>query len=246
MELIYVCCPGILHVLKFLIFFSNILALPGIWRKYKKSILFAATVIFSMLMNLLRLPVLGKAVLYAAFIFGIMIFLYEGSKKKLAAGCLWSICTVGILDEIAKVAVNMLFWSVRIDTRDAELAARFVRDLVTLSILLFVGTQMQKRHGKDVQHLSVPFFLGFSLLCTADLVLLVPLGEFASDHEFRQGGVFQFIFLFVAFGTLLQIAMVMLLALSKNVYQEKERIAAKYLEEQKKHYEYLQKREAGD
>ena len=94
--------------------------------------------------------------------------------------------------------------------------------------------------------MGIGYYIGFTILSIADLGILVYLSDFTINKVVvEQKVLFHLVFLCVSIGMLLQMAMVIFLAVSRNLYRENQQLASKYLNDQKKHYEYLETRERG-
>lgn len=82
------------------------------------------------------------------------------------------------------------------------------------------------------------YYILFSLLGLSNQVVLSMLYE---DVQYEDG--YSIPFLVVSIGVLIQMAMVLLLAVSNNTWKERQELNRKYLDSQEKHYMYLQKKE---
>lgn len=142
------------------------------------------------------------------------------------------------ISNVIVVTVNTIF------ANDIDLLDRVFKQMLTVGFLLVIGTRLGKKHRNGIKDIAVGYYLGFTVLSYADLAILVYLSTFAIDKvKDSQKMTFELVFLFVSVGMLIQMAMVIFLAVSRNVYRENEQLASQYLNEQKKYYEYLETRE---
>ena len=95
----------------------------------------------------------------------------------------------------------------------------------------------------SVKKLSV-YFIFFFFLTIADTLVIIFLNEYVFKQVNANNKVIAYIcFVFIAIGMLVQIGMFFLLAVSKNAYKQMNVMNVKFLQEQSKHYLYLEARE---
>ena len=231
----------ILNITKFWIVGELFLLLPRKIGKFRKMIVSVATILLSMLLFFCAFNLTVKLILYLLFVFGIYVFLYEEKKGKLLAISLWSSLVVSIVDEISYVIAMSIFTVLSLHSNYLE---QIFIQILTLSFFLITGVLLRKKHTTGIRNIGIGYYIAFTILSCADLGVLIYLGDFTINKVVvGQKMVFQLIFLVVAFGILFQMAMVIFLIVSRNVYQEKEQLTSRYLNEQQKHYEYLEMRE---
>lgn len=231
-----------LYITKFFIFCDYFLVLPKKSGRYRIMPVCIMTVIMSIICYAMASMATLVLVLYLGFIFLFYVFLYEGKWGKLFLISLWSNFTIVIQDRISAVIVNTILTILA--TTNVIYLDRFFTQLLSLGFLFVTGMLLRKKHKSGIKDIGIGYFLGFTILSCADFAILVYLGDFAINQaEVKRRMLFEFIFLLVSIGMLFQMAMVIFLVVSRNVYHEKEQLASKYLNEQKKYYEYLEMRE---
>jgi len=231
----------VLQITKFYILCDYFLMLSKKGGVYRKGIVYMATVVISIAFSVLISNPTVILITYLVFVFLIYIFEYDETKGKLFMISIWSNLIICILDQISNVivvTVNTIF------ANDIDLLDRVFKQMLTVGFLLVIGTRLGKKHRNGIKDIAVGYYLGFTVLSFADLAILVYLSTFAIDKvKDSQKMTFELVFLFVSVGMLIQMAMVIFLAVSRNVYRENEQLASQYLNEQKKYYEYLETRE---
>ena len=95
-----------------------------------------------------------------------------------------------------------------------------------------------------VENISKGYFIFFFFLTIADTLVIIFLNEYVFKQVNANNKVIAYIcFVFIAIGMLVQIGMFFLLAVSKNAYKQMNVMNVKFLQEQSKHYLYLEARE---
>lgn len=241
MDIVINIILDVLHITKFFIIGDLFLVLPRKNNRIGKKIVYIATVMLSIFFVLGASNISVKGSIYLLFIFWVYVFWYEEKKGKLLAVSLWSSLIVGIIDRISAVITTTVLAIASITS--AYLEKSFVQFL-TLAFFLITGALLRKKHVTGIRNIGIGYYIGFTILSCADFIVLGYLGDFAINKVVvgRQL-VFELIFLVVCFGILFQMAMVIFLVVSRNVFREKEQLASQYLNEQQKHYEYLEMRE---
>lgn len=241
MEVLINIVLDVLHITKFLIIGDLFLILTWKIGKLRKRIVYAVTILLSVFLSLSPLNPVVEGILYLLFVFLVYVIGYEERKGKLLVISLWTSFLVSIVDDISDVVAVSSLAVLSIHSRYLRL---LLIQLFTLLFLGITGVLLRKKHMTGIRNIGIGYYIGFTILSLADLAVLIYLGDFAMDKVVVDQKIFfQLIFLVVAFGILFQMAMVIFLIVSRNVYQEKEQLSSKYLNEQQKHYEYLELRE---
>lgn len=229
----------ILHITKFIIICDLFLVLTK--KSNKIVMLYIATMVMSIIFSVFILDSTVTIMLYLAFIFCVYVFRYKGNYGKLFLASLWTNVFIAILDNVVKVIINTIFILFTITSTYLQ---RLFMSLLTLGFLFITGTLLRKKHRTGIKNIGIWYYIGFTILSCADFVILIFLNEFAINKLIlEQRTKFQIVFLIVSIGMLFQMAMVIFLVVSRNVYRENQQLASKYLNDQKKHYEYLETRE---
>lgn len=188
--------------------------------------------------------VMGDLLLWYFFLMVVAVYMifYEGEKKKLFFMGMWSVWLVLMTVQILCVIVTTVCVIMALPGNN-HLQAFFAEGL-TMVCFLIIGVFMRKRYKKGIKDLGIGYYIGYAVLAFGNFVVVGYLGQFVMDEaRVRKRSFFAFIFLIVAIGILIQMAMVLFLMLSKKVHKENEKLAAKYLNEQKNYYEYLEERD---
>ena len=170
-----------------------------------------------------------------------MIF-YEGEKKKLVFMGMWSVWLILMVAQILCVIVKIVCAIMAIPRN--RYLQNFFAEVLTMVCFLIMGVFMRKRYKKGIKDFGIGYYIGYAVLALGNFVTVGYLGEFViGEVHVRKRLLFAFIFMVVVIGILIQMAMVLFLILSKKVHKENEKLAAKYLNEQKNYYEYLEERD---
>ena len=86
--------------------------------------------------------------------------------------------------------------------------------------------------------------VAFTILTIIDALIVLVIARVTIDEEQRfYKVVYVTAFVWVIIGLFLQIGAIILILMQRNIYKETQQLTQRYLEEQKGHYEYLEKRE---
>lgn len=231
----------LLHIQKFAIICNFFLALNKKKRAYSKEIVFIVTMLVSFFGQVFFVNAIERTLIYIIFLFELYCYLYEEKKKKLFLLSIWSEFLVAFLDEISKVIVLTICTILKLKN---SIFGGVGIQIITLLVLLTIGCGIRNKYKTGIKDMGIGYYIGITILFFGDTVILVYLSDYAIDKIKADNKVlYQLAFLMVSFGILAQIAMVIFLAVSRNVYRENEQLASQYLNEQKKYYEYLETRE---
>lgn len=190
---------------------------------------------------LVKMEICNPIIPYSVYIIIVSVVLYEKIDFKILMLGLWSTCVIGLLDEAIRVTDTKLFPILATN----DVYERYTTTFITLLFLFILSTLLKRKVNGKIEKISIPYFIFFLVLTFVDTLIITFLSQFV----FKQVNVTNKIIVYFAFGgtvigMFIQIGLVMLLAVSRNVYKEKEALSNKYLSEQNEHYAYLEKRES--
>lgn len=111
-------------------------------------------------------------------------------------------------------------------------------------IFIIVWILSKKQLLRYLRLVGFKYLLFFcSVLCVNSFVIIANGHQLIDTIKIRRQWVLINSYFILVLGMFIQIGLMIALLISRNVYREKEYLAAKYLEEQKLHYEYLENRE---
>ena len=166
---------------------------------------------------------------------------YKEKVSKLLVMALWGLLALSMLDTMVNVLIKILLELLDIN------GERFTFPciaLVSLILVCIVGKAYKKNATAGMNSIGIINLFWFTFLMFVDTAVITAvehtnLGLFLE----RQRNVYLLAVAFVIIGIFIQLAAVILLFTQRNVYKEKKQLTEKYLNEQKNHYEYLEKRE---
>lgn len=178
------------------------------------------------------------------YIFALVLFLcmlYRENLQRTVVTVLWMTWVLSMLDTMVGVLVKIL-----INLLGLTGVAYINISVATISFILVyvVGSVYKKNATAGMNTIGIVNLFWFTCLMLADtaVVTVVEYTNLALVLE-KQRNVYLLAVAFVIIGIFIQLAAVILLFTQRNVYKEKKQLTEKYLNEQKNHYEYLEKRE---
>lgn len=117
----------------------------------------------------------------------------------------------------------------------------FLAYIVTFVIIIVVAKKQLFRYLKLM---DLKYWLFFCVLLFVNSFVISANGYYLVENiKLKRKWILVNSYFILVIGMFIQIGLMIALIISRNVYREKEYLAAKYLEEQKLHYEYLENRE---
>ena len=179
---------------------------------------------------------------YFLFILYEIYVLYERRNIKIVLLGFWSIFMIGFLDEISNVIITRTLFLLRLNFN--TIAIELMYNMVSLLFLIILMLLCRDKVRGRVENTSKGYFIFFFFLTIADTLVIIFLNEYVFKQVNANNKVIAYIcFVFIAIGMLVQIGMFFLLAVSKNAYKQMNVMNVKFLQEQSKHYLYLEARE---
>lgn len=167
--------------------------------------------------------------------------LYLEKLKNITIAVLWIIMSLTMID-----AMISILYDISIDLLAIN-GGSFKNLGVSLISLLFVyvmGKNYRKNIAAGMNTIGRGNLFWFTCLLVADTVVITIIEYVKADLELEKfRAVYLIAVIFIIIGVFIQLAAVILLFMQRNVYKEKKQLTEKYLNDQKNHYEYLEKRE---
>lgn len=231
----------ILHIVGILIVCRCYLKLEEkIEDEYRYIKIFIVSIVSALIINAIENKTVAL-IMYLLCIEIIVQICYFGDYKKLFVCAIWVSFIVEIIDELSFLAINTICVVAKYYNIILE---ELIAVLLSMIIIYLVSILLARITYEGVKNVSLRYLILFTLILFSDLMMLllmvnVTLEEIAYKNEV----MYIIAYIFAVIGTFIQLAAVILLLVSRNIHKEKQRIVEQYLEEQVKHYEYLNEKE---
>ena len=167
--------------------------------------------------------------------------IYREKIVKMIVSTVWITLILTILDSMSsvlfKISTNLVGWNFdRI----------YNVGVVTISLvfIVIVGKLYCKHYDQGIEAIGITNLFLFTILAAADSYIVTVIAYISmNENQFEHRNLYSVAIILVILGMFIQLGAVILLFMQRNVYKEKKQITEKYLNEQKNHYEYLDKRE---
>lgn len=238
-----ICFIGsdLLHILSVIILCNWFLVLRKRKNKIGKYFVVLMTFVCSVLMLVTSNEVI-KCIEYIICIISILFITYDETVKRLAVSGIWLMLLLALLTEMSNVLKDIILdcFPVRIPAYTENLMISFI----TLMFVGIICKILYLRHRDGIQTIHPIYIFLFAVIMALDSIVLLFFHAYISEiTEIGRKLIFEWVFIGMVIGLFAQIVILLLFIVSRNVYKEREALAQEYLNEQKAHYEYLQKRE---
>ena len=230
-----------LECLKYGIFYRSVLGIEE--RKNKKVYIGAiiALLFFAIYLNLFSFKK-NLLIPYTIFILLESILCFQLTWYKMFGIAIWSSAIIGIAD--GTIGMNVTLGMEAIEIYDIYIE-KYVTSFISILLLLLLAFIMRKRNVDLVNRIPIIYYIVFIVIAYADGIVLGYFQEYIEKEEnLYLRVILSIVLLLVGVGVLLQMGMVFLLVSSQTVYKEKDQLNQAYLQMQKQHYQYLEKRES--
>lgn len=179
--------------------------------------------------------------IYVVALIGIFNWIYDEKISQIVISSLWVMWIVTMLDIMSTVLVEMTFNLINLDL---SMVIELCASVISLFFVYIVGKIYNAKYSVGIRTISNKNLFLFTLLSMADtFVVLMMAMVILNKLEKKIVLAYSCAFILVIIGVFVQLAAVILLLISRDIYREKEEITARYLNQQKEHYEYLERRE---
>lgn len=209
-------------------------------RNGRKTILLVGVGCFA-LWAFTKLNLCNPIVPYTIFIIYETVVIYEKINGKFILVGIWSTAVIGSLDEISATLVQRFFWLIHYNR---DILIDLIYNLLTLLFLAVLLIVLKRKARGKIEKIHISYYIFFLVLTFANVLIITYLNSFVFKQIEVENQLIAYIsFIGTAVGMFIEIAMVMLLAISRTSYKEKDVLNQKYLKLQQEHYKYLEERE---
>lgn len=164
-------------------------------------------------------------------LFSLLTFQEIGEWYRGVAVCVWSVITILLLDAI--FYMGLFIWKINVYCINDILS-----DLLTVIILLLIFSIVKQKNPHALKKISPIYYVAFTVVGISNAIVLSLQFQYVDEYSH-----IRWIFIIVCAGFILQMLMVLMLAVSRNLWKEKEALNSYYLSIQEQHYHYLENRE---
>lgn len=168
-----------------------------------------------------------------------MCIMYSENKILLIIYSIAITSALSMVNLISGMLVSDIASFIRNGTLDIPLY-NIVRMTISLFFLTLIGIIVHMKFKKGFRTLGFKYIFLLSVVLIVESGVVIMLGEDAIKGD---SDIYRVMYMLTIIGVFVQIGTIILLALSRNVSRENEILMQKYLNEQTKHYSYLESKE---
>lgn len=238
MEYILYCLMYFVEVTKFYLVFRHILCLKS--RKGIQTYILTLAGIVVLAMSEIVLADKYMLIAYVAIILVISFIMNKEKMLRMIIISIWSMFVISMLDTITHIAIGVIW---KYSGTPIEYAMfSILCSLVTILFLVIVSIKYKRK--LLLNKLGVLYYILFSAIVMANALIISMLNTIIlSDANIYEKLPAAGIYIFIAISVFIQLFLIISLAISKNVYREKDELNRKYLKSEEEHYLYLENRE---
>lgn len=208
--------------------------------RYRYLKILLVSIIASLIINMQNDSTIDLIVYLLCIGMAMQICYREDNKKKIVC-TIWVAFVIDIFDMLSILLLDVLYTVMNYDNG-------LLQNIFTAILSLgFIGTvSILLRHITDdgIRKISIKSLVLITINLFADFCILSLMTSVTLDElVYKNKVAYIIIYIAVTIVFFIQIASMVLLLVSRNMYKEKELIIKQYLEEQVKQYEYLNERE---
>ena len=182
-----------------------------------------------------------SSLIYIIVLLLAICMMYDEKKYELLFCGLWIIFLMSMLDLMSTELIHSVCELISSKNEQVE---ELIAALFSFFFVFTVGKLYSNKYRVGIKKIGIVKLFCFTILAIADTYVVMIMTGIAINKSLGTHKVVYIISVLIAIiGIFIQLASVILLIISRDTYKEKEEITQKYLNEQTKHYEYLEQRE---
>ena len=145
------------------------------------------------------------------------------------------------IDMIIRIVISEV--SIYFQFHEIEYVNGAISIIIMALLILILGKYYQTKYPNGMKSIGIKQLLLLAIILLIDGSILFLFGKIINTAEVSRKWLLIVAYLGVVIGILIQIVLLINALITRNVYKENEALAKQYLEGQKEHYLYLEKRE---
>ena len=179
---------------------------------------------------------INPLIVYVLFLVVETLVVFEEITWKLICVTITEIYAIGVIDVMIKQMYAVLLEMLDCDL---QLPMELIVSATTVLFLVVIIYAMHDKMQGYINRIPIGYYIVFICLDTGNGILLGGI-----ERNLAQGNMgLRVVFVFMVLGVFLELALLLILAATREVYKEKDLLNQKYLKLQESHYKYLEQRE---
>lgn len=241
MSILYHILADIIHLFKLLLVGSIFLRFQ--LHKYKNNYVIYSILAFGMIsasvgIYIIHNSVVG-AIIYFVSIIVLFIVVYQTNKLKLVISSIWIAFIASLLDTMFKVLVDTV---ANISCLHLGLLEEVLVSVSSLTVILIVALVYRKKRKIEIVFLGTKELIVFTFIALAETLVVGVMASVVNEQG-TDRVLFLLALCFVVIGMFVILGFVINQFTQNAILNEQKKEIEKYLEAQKNHYEYLNKKE---
>ena len=173
---------------------------------------------------------------YMMFVVIETLLWFQGTVWKFVFATIMEIYAIGLTDVMVHQMYVVLLELLGVNV---QLPMNVIVSLTTILFLGLIIYAMRDKLCGYISRIPIQYYVIFIGLDTGNGIILGQI-----EHNLPEGNVaIRIAFIFITLGVFLELALLLILAATREVYKEKDLLNQKYLKWQESHYQYLEQRE---
>lgn len=166
---------------------------------------------------------------------------YSEDYRRILICAIWVPIIVELVEMVLTLLVNAVGTVIEYYNEPLQ---NILTAVLSLGFICIVSILLRRITDDGIRNVPIKYLLLFTLNLLADFCILALMTHVTLEEiAYKNKIAYIIIYISVTIGLFIQMASVIMLLVSRNMYKEKELIIKQYLEEQVKQYEYLNERE---
>ena len=158
--------------------------------------------------------------------------------------CVWKIVCATMIEMYAISAIDIIVHGLYVVVLggigvDFQVPVKVLVSITTITFLGIVAYAMHYKLQCYIRKIPIRYYIIFIGLATGNGILLGEFGDVIEKGNMK----ICIAYIFIVLGVFLELALLLILAATREVYKEKDLLNQKYLKWQEEHYTYLEQRE---
>lgn len=208
--------------------------------KYEKILLLLIAVFVSVLWN--HVGIFGQGILHIPGMVIVIMIYFQEKWTKVALLYFFVMTLLSMLMPMFEMLIESVFLVCHL-----VLEEQLIRLWAHTLLLIYVwgiGKYFKKKFFNGIDKIESIYLIVLIAVLIVDATIVVILGDFIQTYEATAEKLsLIFVYIFIVIGILTQIILLINALITRNISKENELLAKQFLDSQKDHYEYLEKRE---
>ena len=230
----------LLYLFCFVIIGKTFMGFQSTKRKCKWIILLLLAIVSALLW--INTDIMGQLIIHLISVLIILALYFKEKLSTILISYIGIMSVLSMLSSMFDVTIETVSFLVNFSI--SEEIGKILSQILIVVYIAILGIYFHGRYRKGLKDIGIGYMILFAVILFADTGVVSMLGKYVMyELQTTKKNLLVVVYIGIVAGILVQLALLANTLLTRSIHIENEHLAKMFLEKQKEHYAYLEKRE---